>query len=192
MERKKIVKSSKIFAVALTIIAVIGILVGKIYSAQDNTNYYTLTVVNDSASYSNDRLSISEKIVSYDEENLNYEVTLKNVNGLKSGINSEFTSYENKIAFLIDTSYSMNKNDPDHKSRTMAAELSKKILGQVNNSSISVSTNNSTKLALNNNATTVSNQINNLSYGDVLQGDTGIQNAYSTIQQGQSSDAKKG
>ena len=191
MERKKIVKSSKIFAVALTIIAVIGILVGKIYSAQDNTNYYTLTVVNDSASYSNDRLSISEKIVSYDEENLNYEVTLKNVNGLKSGINSEFTSYENKIAFLIDTSYSMNKNDPDHKSRTMAAELSKKILGQVNNSSISVSTNNSTKLALNNNATTVSNQINNLSYGDVLQGDTGIQNAYSTIQQGQSSDAKK-
>ena len=191
MKKKNIVNGSKFFAIALIIVLIIGLLISKIYSAQDNTNYYTLTVVNDSASYANDRLSISEKIVSSDEENLNYEVTLKNVNGLKSGINSEANSYENKIAFLIDTSYSMNKNDPDHKSRAMAAELAKKTLEQVNNASISVSTNNSTKLALNNDATTVSNQINNLSYGDVLQGDAGLQNAYSTIQQGESSDTKK-
>lgn len=191
MKKKNIVNGSKFFAIALIIVLIIGLLISKIYSAQDNTNYYTLTVVNDSASYSNDRLSISEKIVSSDEENLNYEVTLKNVNGLKSGINSEANSYENKIAFLVDTSYSMNENDPDHKSRTMAAELAKKTLEQVNNASISISTNNSTKLALNNDATTVSNQINNLSYGDVLQGDAGLQNAYGTIQQGESSDTKK-
>ena len=58
MKKKNIVNGSKFFAIALIIVLIIGLLISKIYSAQDNTNYYTLTVVNDSASYANDRLSI--------------------------------------------------------------------------------------------------------------------------------------
>lgn len=184
MAKKKLVKNSKILAVVLIVVTIVGLLVQKIYADQDVLDRYTLTVVTDSATNADSVLRISEKSELVDAENLNYDVTLENVNGLKE-MSNQYASYENDIAFLIDTSYSMNTNDPDHKSKTMASELATKILSEVNNSYITVSTNNSVKLGYNttnsSNATTVTNTINNLTYGEVLKGDTGLQNAYSTI-----------
>ena len=114
----------------LIVVTIVGLLVQKIYADQDVLDRYTLSVVTDSATNADSVLRISEKSELVDAENLNYDVTLENVNGLKE-MSNQYASYENDIAFLIDTSYSMNTNDPDHKSKTMASELATKILSEV-------------------------------------------------------------
>ena len=76
-------KSLKIISVTFMVIAIIAILIGKIYSTNDN--HYVVDVVQETATNNDGKLQITEKIVKESEQDffnskeLDYEVELKNI-----------------------------------------------------------------------------------------------------------------
>ena len=186
MAKKNFSKKSKCLVILLIAIITIGMLVGKIYST--NNNHYVVDVVKSEAPNSNENMQATERIVKeegssyFDSKELNYELELKNIN--------QIDNYENQIAMVIDTSYSMESNDTNNVTKDKAIELANGILTNVKNSSVSISNNGGLKLGRTNNQEQIANTINGLVFGDGNKSTDGLDNAYSSFT-GASSDNKK-
>ena len=155
MVKKNSSKKSKCLVILLIAIITIGILVGKIYST--NNNHYVVDVVKSEAPNNNENMQATERIVKeegssyFDSKELNYELELKNIN--------QIDNYENQIAMVIDTSYSMESNDTNNVTKNKAIELANGILTNVKNSSVSISNNGGLKLGRTNNQEQITNTI---------------------------------
>lgn len=166
----------KIIASLIIIIMILAIFIGKIYS--DSDNHYVLDVVKDSALNKDDNMKITESIVKnqneeyFDSKKLTYQVDLENI---------KETNVETQVAMVIDSSYSMEYNDTNNVVKNKAIEMAKGILDNVTDSKISISNNNNVKNAMTNNITSITNQINNLVYGEGSDSNIGLENAYSTF-----------
>ena len=186
MVKKNSSKKSKCLVILLIAIITIGILVGKIYST--NNNHYVVDVVKSEAPNNNENMQATERIVKeegssyFDSKELNYELELKNIN--------QIDNYENQIAMVIDTSYSMESNDTNNVTKNKAIELANGILTNVKNSSVSISNNGGLKLGRTNNQEQITNTINGLVFGDGNKSTDGLDNAYNSLT-GASSDNKK-
>lgn len=126
--------------IPLIAVLIVILLVGNIYSAKDN--HYVLDVIKETATSEtaarhDDNLKITEKILrettgelsgKFKSTELNYEVELENI--------AKADKIENRVAMVIDTSYSMGTNDKNLVAREKAKELFRKILGNANNTRI--------------------------------------------------------
>ncbi len=156
-------KSLKIISVTFMVIAIIAILVGKIYSTNDN--HYVLDVVQETATNNDGKLQITEKIVKesgqdfFNSKELDYEVELKNI--------AKADKEQTEVAIVVDTSYSIETNDVENKVKDTAAELAKGIVKNVKSSKVSISNNSAIKLNMAaNNDTNIQNTINALKFGE--------------------------
>ena len=178
MAKKKVIKNSKILVSLLIIVATIGLLIGKGYTAEDN--HYCVTVQKNEATNKDDNLQVTERIVKsagqqfYDSKTLDYEVELKNTSESKS-------TYYNRVAIDIDTSYSMETNDPTGRAKELAKELSQKLIQNSTNINISVVTNNAIKANLTNITQSVNAAIDGLAMGESQVGEKGLDFAYSSL-----------
>ena len=112
-------KKLKIIAILSIVVMIVGILVGKIYSTNDN--HYVLDVVNAKAEGKDNNLQVTEKIVKgeneqyFDSKELDYEVELKNI--------SQQENVETQVAIVVDSSYSMETNDTNNVVKSTAKEF---------------------------------------------------------------------
>jgi len=178
MAKKKVIKNLKILVSLLIIVATIGLLIGKGYTAEDN--HYCVTVQKNEATNNDDNLQVTERIVKsagqqfYDSKTLDYEVELKNISESKS-------TYYNRVAIDIDTSYSMETNDPTGRAKELAKELSQKLIQNSTNINISVVTNNAIKANLTNSTQSINAAIDGLAMGESQVGEKGLDFAYSSL-----------
>ena len=140
-------KSLKILSIIIGIIAITSAIVFAAVTNSNNYNHYVVDVVKEQASSNDDNLKITEKIVKeggqlfFDSKELNYEVDLENVKP---------DDTETQVAMVVDTSYSMKKNDKNGTAIERAKALAEGILDKVENAKVSISTNNSVKLNMTN------------------------------------------
>lgn len=164
----------KIIAILSIIVIFVGLLVGNIYSTDNN--HYVLDVVKETATEYDDNLQITEKIVKgeneqyFNSKELDYEVELKNI--------AQSENVETQVAIVIDSSYSMETNDVNNVVKSKAIELAKGIRDNVKNSKISISNNSSNKLEMSTyNDSQIENAINGLITGDGNDSNQGLENA---------------
>ena len=183
----------KNISIVLIAILVICLLVGKIFSHNDN--HYVLDVVKDIATVNDGTLQVSEKIVKgtgekeFNSKELDYEVELKNI--------TQDTNVETQVAMVIDTSYSMEINDTNNVVKTKAIELASGIIKNVNKSRVSICNNNARKIDMTNynsskdtNINIITNQINALVYGEGSDSNNGLQLAVDSFTNTQVSNDK--
>lgn len=173
-------RGARITAILSIVSILVGLLVGQIYSTDDN--HYVLDVVKETATSSDDNLQVTEKIVKgadeqyFNSKELNYEVELKNI--------AQSANVETQVAIVVDTSYSMETNDTNNVVKSKAIELASGILSNVNKSRVSISNNSSRKVnmtnyntATNTNINTITTQINALVDGEGSDSNKGLDNA---------------
>ena len=130
----------KVLSITLTTViastTVLGILVGNIFSSTNN--HYVLDVVKEEAKGGDSNLEITERITKegeyFDSKKLTYNVEMKNI--------SKEKNIESQIAIMVDTSYSMETNDPNKILLDSAKTLATDIVSNVSKSRIAVFTNN--------------------------------------------------
>ena len=143
----------KILAITLTTIivsaAIIGILVGNIFSATNN--HYVVDVIKEEAKGGDSNLEIKEKIIKegqyFDSKKLTYNVEMKNI--------SQKSTIESQVAIVVDTSYSMETNDPNGLALSNAKETAMGIVNNVSKSRIAVYTNSKQILGMTNNTNSI-------------------------------------
>lgn len=166
-------RSLKIIAILTVVIMTVGLLVGIIYSTNDN--HYVVDVIEEKASSNDGKLQITEKIVKganeqfFNSKELDYEVELKNI--------AQAENVETQVAIVIDSSYSMQTNDTNNLVKSKAIELATSILNNVDKSRVSISNNSSTKLNMSNDINTITTQINSLIAGEGNDSNIGLDNA---------------
>ena len=171
-------KKAEVIAMLSVIVMIIGILIGNIYSTNDN--HYVLDVIKESATNCNDNIEIAEKIVKesneqyYNAKELDYELSLKNI---------KQANMENQVAIVVDSSYSMETNDTNNVVKSKAIEFAKGIRDNVKNVRFSISNNNNVKMRMSANASdiTIENTINNMITGEGYNSNDGLDNANSTF-----------
>lgn len=174
----------EITAILSIVVIVVGLLVGQIYSTDDN--HYVLDVVKETALNSDENLQITEKIVKetgeqyFNSKELDYELELKNI--------SQTNNAETQVAIVVDTSYSMEINDINNVVKGKAIELASGILTNVNKSRVSISNNSSSKVnmtnyetEINTNINTITTQINALVSGEGSDSNIGLDNAVNSF-----------
>lgn len=174
----------EITAILSIVVIVVGLLVGQIYSTDDN--HYVLDVVKETALNSDENLQITEKIVKetgeqyFNSKELDYELELKNI--------SQNNNAETQVAIVVDTSYSMEINDINNVVKGKAIELASGILTNVNKSRVSISNNSSSKVnmtnyetEINTNINTITTQINALVSGEGSDSNIGLDNAVNSF-----------
>ena len=174
----KIVRGKdKFIVIALIMTSIIGALVGKIYST--NNNHYVVDVTNAAGESKDNNLQVTEKIVKgagaqyFDSKELNYEVELKNI--------GQAENVETQVAIVTDFSYSMETNDTNNVVRGKAIDLANGIITNVKNSRVSISNNNALKLSMTTNTSAISSTINSLNYGEGNDSNQGLDNANSSF-----------
>lgn len=177
-------KKLKIIAILSIVVMIVGILVGKIYSTNDN--HYVLDVVNEKAEEKDNNLQVTEKIVKgedekyFDSKKLDYEVELKNI--------SQQENVETQVAIVVDSSYSMETNDTNNVVKSTAKEFASGILENVRKSRVSLSNNAAIKQNMTNyntnvntNKNDINTKIDSLVTGEGNDSNVGLDNAINSF-----------
>lgn len=184
---KQKVNKRKILISCIAILASL-LIVGIVFAATSlNKNNYVVDVMKESATSKDDNLQISENIIKetgktyFDSKELNYEIELKNL--IQEDKNTE-------VAFLLDSSYSMQTNDNLNIGKAKAKELAQGILSQVKDVKVSVSSNaeslgtivsNKKTNILTNNINEINTRISNIPMTSINSCSQGLDYAYDTF-----------
>lgn len=168
-------------AIIILVLAVAGIVFAAITNS--SVKNYAVEVVDDGSNIKTEdqSMSIQTKVVNTneDKDELTYETALTNV--------AQATK-EKEIALLIDTSYSMEQNANTYDIKTTAVDLATNLINNVSGSRVSIVDNTGIKVSQTDSISSITQNINQLTYSNSETIEKGIEYAYNSLPKNTSND----
>ena len=178
MDKRKVLITS---AIIILVLAVAGIVFATVTNS--SVKNYAVEVVDDGSNTKTEdkNMSIQSKVVdtNKDKDELTYETTLTNI--------AQATK-DKEIALLVDTSYSMEQNADTYDIKATATDLATNLINNVSGAKVSVVDNTGVRVSETSDISTLTNNINQLTYSNSGTIDKGIEYAYNSLNRNSAND----